>query len=193
MPRNVKTGSPDAGGIIVKPIRIGLVGAGVIAQSQHIPALRENPAFRLEACASRSGRIEGIDNFSSLESMLDAHSTLGILTTLSARRRSPIMISRARPCCAANTCFWKSRLVPPPLSWIIRRTREGMTVLLLQSWHSRYAPAVNTARARLESEAVRAIRIVWEEDVRQWHPGQEWIWQSGGFGVFDPGIMPFRY
>ncbi|PHR05450.1 MAG: galactose 1-dehydrogenase, partial [Erythrobacter sp.] len=21
-----------------------------------------------------------------------------------------------------------------------------------------------------------------------WHPGQEWIWQPGGFGVFDPGI-----
>jgi D-galactose 1-dehydrogenase len=21
-----------------------------------------------------------------------------------------------------------------------------------------------------------------------WHPGQAWIWQPGGFGVFDPGI-----
>ena len=21
-----------------------------------------------------------------------------------------------------------------------------------------------------------------------WHPGQAWIWQEGGFGVFDPGI-----
>jgi len=24
--------------------------------------------------------------------------------------------------------------------------------------------------------------------VRRWHPGQQWIWQAGGFGVFDPGI-----
>src|SRR4029453_13052442 len=24
--------------------------------------------------------------------------------------------------------------------------------------------------------------------VRRWHPGQEWIWNAGGFGVFDPGI-----
>jgi predicted dehydrogenase len=24
--------------------------------------------------------------------------------------------------------------------------------------------------------------------VRQWHPGQAWIWQPGGLGVFDPGI-----
>jgi D-galactose 1-dehydrogenase len=24
--------------------------------------------------------------------------------------------------------------------------------------------------------------------VRRWHPNQEWIWEPGGFGVFDPGI-----
>ena len=30
--------------------------------------------------------------------------------------------------------------------------------------------------------------IIWREDVRVWHPGQDWIWQAGGFGVFDPGI-----
>ena len=24
--------------------------------------------------------------------------------------------------------------------------------------------------------------------MRHWHPNQEWIWQAGGLGVFDPGI-----
>jgi D-galactose 1-dehydrogenase len=24
--------------------------------------------------------------------------------------------------------------------------------------------------------------------VRAWHPGQAWIWEPGGLGVFDPGI-----
>ena len=24
--------------------------------------------------------------------------------------------------------------------------------------------------------------------MRRWHPGQAWIWQAGGLGVFDPGI-----
>ena len=28
----------------------------------------------------------------------------------------------------------------------------------------------------------------WKEDVTHWHPGQKWIWQAGGLGVFDPGI-----
>jgi predicted dehydrogenase len=32
------------------------------------------------------------------------------------------------------------------------------------------------------------MRIDWRESVRKWHPGQQWIWEVGGFGVFDPGI-----
>jgi hypothetical protein len=27
--------------------------------------------------------------------------------------------------------------------------------------------------------------------VHKWHPGQDWIWEPGGFGVFDPGINAF--
>jgi D-galactose 1-dehydrogenase len=32
------------------------------------------------------------------------------------------------------------------------------------------------------------MEIDWLEDVDKWHPGQNWIWQPGGFGVFDAGI-----
>jgi D-galactose 1-dehydrogenase len=32
------------------------------------------------------------------------------------------------------------------------------------------------------------VSISWKEDVRVWHPGQGWIWEPGGLGVFDPGI-----
>ena len=32
------------------------------------------------------------------------------------------------------------------------------------------------------------MEIHWHEDVHKWHPGQQWIWEPGGFGVFDPGI-----
>ena len=32
------------------------------------------------------------------------------------------------------------------------------------------------------------MHISWKEDVRVWHPGQGWIWEPGGLGVFDPGI-----
>ena len=44
------------------------------------------------------------------------------------------------------------------------------------------------AKARLKRHHVNFLKVTWKEDVRKWHPGQEWIWQPGGFGVFDPGI-----
>lgn len=58
----------------------------------------------------------------------------------------------------------------------------------MQAGISRYAAAVGQARNWLEGRALRNISIAWKEDVRHWHPGQAWIWQAGGFGVFDPGI-----
>jgi D-galactose 1-dehydrogenase len=59
---------------------------------------------------------------------------------------------------------------------------------LYATWHSRFAPAVEPARALLATANIRSVSIEWKEDVRVWHPGQRWIWEPGGFGVFDPGI-----
>jgi len=59
---------------------------------------------------------------------------------------------------------------------------------LFCAWHSRFAPAIGPAREWLAARRLRRMRIEWREDVREWHPGQAWIWQAGGFGVFDPGI-----
>ena len=44
------------------------------------------------------------------------------------------------------------------------------------------------ARDWLADKTIRAVRIDWREDIRRWHPGQDWILAAGGFGVFDPGI-----
>ncbi|MGH6680355.1 MAG: Gfo/Idh/MocA family protein, partial [Bradyrhizobium sp.] len=59
---------------------------------------------------------------------------------------------------------------------------------LFAAWHSRFAPAVEPARRLLEGRRLLGGTVTWQEDVRVWHPGQDWIWQAGGFGVFDPGI-----
>jgi D-galactose 1-dehydrogenase len=47
---------------------------------------------------------------------------------------------------------------------------------------------VAAARKILKKEGVASVRIDWRESVRKWHPGQEWVWEPGGFGVCDPGI-----
>jgi D-galactose 1-dehydrogenase len=47
---------------------------------------------------------------------------------------------------------------------------------------------VDEARRALAGQRVKRLLVTWKEDVRRWHPGQQWIWEAGGFGVFDPGI-----
>ncbi len=64
--------------------------------------------------------------------------------------------------------------------------RRNLT--LFQTWHSRFAAGVDAAREWLRTRKLVSGRIIWKEDVHHWHPGQKWIWEPGGFGVFDPGI-----
>ena len=60
--------------------------------------------------------------------------------------------------------------------------------ILFQTWHSRYNEAVDAAKKIIKRDGVKSVRIDWRESVRKWHPGQEWVWEPGGFGVCDPGI-----
>ena len=46
----------------------------------------------------------------------------------------------------------------------------------------------HAAREWLRTRELRRGRITGKEDVHFWHPGQRWIFEPGGFGVFDPGI-----
>ena len=70
----------------------------------------------------------------------------------------------------------------------LARHAAAKGVTLFASWHSREAAAVDTARDWLSGRAVTGGRIIWKEDIRQWHPGQEWILERAGMGVFDPAI-----
>ncbi|RMV79665.1 D-galactose 1-dehydrogenase [Pseudomonas amygdali pv. sesami] len=65
-------------------------------------------------------------------------------------------------------------------------SEQGVSGLF--AWHSRYAQGIEAAREWLSTRTLHSVQIDWKEDVRKWHPGQAWIWQPGGLGVFDPGI-----
>ena len=86
-------------------------------------------------------------------------------------------------------CSWRSRRARPSArSRTSTALADAKGVSLFASWHSRYAPAVEAARTFLAEHNPKSVAINWKEDVRRWHPNQEWIWRAGGFGVFDPGI-----
>jgi D-galactose 1-dehydrogenase len=169
------------------PIKIGIVGVGKIARDQHLPALAANPDFQLIGAASRAGSVEGVPNFKSIEEMLAALPGLDAVS---------LCMPPAARYDAAHTAISAGKhvfLEKPPGATIsevedLRALADAKGISLFASWHSRYAPAVEAARKFLASTTVKSAAVIWKEDVRRWHPNQEWIWQAGGFGVFDPFI-----
>ena len=168
-------------------IRLGIVGVGKIVRDQHLPAIAGNAEFELIAAASRNGRVEGIANYSSIEEMLAAAPQLDAVSLCMPPQ------ARYAPALAALTAGKHVFLEKPPGATVsevedLKRVASARGVSLFASWHSRYAPAVAAARAFLMETTVRSASVVWKEDVRRWHPNQAWIWEAGGFGVFDPFI-----
>jgi D-galactose 1-dehydrogenase len=171
----------------VQPIRVGIVGVGKIARDQHIPAIMGDSAFVFAAAASRHAQASGVANFSSIEDMLAKGPDLDAIAICTPPQAhyaaAKLALSRGKhvllekPPCTSLTQFEN----------LVRLARiAGRT--LYQTWHSRHAHAVAPARRLLQQRTLGQGWVSWKEDVRQWHPGQTWIWEPGGFGVLDPGI-----
>lgn len=169
-------------------IRIGLVGVGKIAHDQHFPAIAEDPRFQLVAAASRSKpKLGDLPVFADIETMLAEGPELdavALCTPPQARRETALAALRA-----GKHVF----LEKPPGATVsevaeLAAVAREHGVVLFTSWHSRFAAGVPLAKAWLASRPVGKLSIEWREDVRRWHPGQTWIWQAGGMGVFDPAI-----
>ena len=168
-------------------IRIAIVGYGKIARDQHVPAIHGNPDFALAATVSRQGKGDPDHPcFTSHGELIAAGDidAVAICTPPAAR------YAIARDCILAGLhCLLEK---PPGMSLgeveELAALAAHRQVSLFTTWHAQHANAVEAAAERLARRRIRSMRIDWREDVRKWHPGQAWIWEPGGFGVFDPGI-----
>ena len=163
------------------------MGIGKIARDQHIPAISATPEFELAAAASRNASVEGVASYPDLASLLSSEPdiTCVSLCTPPVARYADARLALEAGC--------HVMLEKPPGATLSEvhdleglATKKGLT--LFATWHSRHASAVGAARGWLQEKNLRRLRIDWRENVRQWHPGQDRIWQAGGLGVFDPGI-----
>lgn len=162
-------------------LSLGLVGYGKIAQDQHLPAILGNPAFQLNAVATLGQPCPRVDNFRSLDALLQQGPAIAAVSFCTppqgryAQVRQALLAGKhvlvEKPPCAS---------LGEAMALVELARAQGVTCLF--AWHSRFAPAVAPARQWLEGKALRSVAITWKEDVRTWHPGQAWIWQAGGKG-----------
>ena len=170
------------------PIRIGVVGLGKIARDQHLPAIAGNPKFELAATVERSGAPSAL-NFTDYRDMLRSADLSAVAITTPPRPRYAI----ARDCIDAGKHVLLEKPPTATLSEIedLRKRATTAGVTIFATWHAQHNGAVAEAQRILAGRRVARMKIIWHEDVEKWHPGQRWIWEAGGFGVFDPGINAF--
>jgi D-galactose 1-dehydrogenase len=172
----------------MKTFRIGIVGYGKIARDQHAPSIAASGRFALAATVTRSGAgADGIPNFASHKAMLDGVKDLDAVAICTP---PSVRYAIARDCIEAGLqCLLEK---PPGVSLSevdeLARVAAQKPVTLFTTWHAQHHPAVARAAELLAGKTIATMRIEWREDVRKWHPGQAWIWEPGGFGIFDPGI-----
>ncbi|QFU08101.1 L-arabinose 1-dehydrogenase [Rhodobacteraceae bacterium THAF1] len=168
-------------------IPIALVGIGKIARDQHIPAIAGHPQFTLAATVSSSGGVDGVENHATIHDLLAARPDITVVSLCMPP------VPRFAAASAAIAAGRHVMLEKPPGASVaevltLEKLARDAGVTLFATWHSRHALGAAPAREWLADKHVTRIRVDWKEDVRKWHPGQDWIWEPGGMGVFDPGI-----
>jgi D-galactose 1-dehydrogenase len=168
--------------------RIAIIGMGKIAHDQHVPVIAKSPDFELAGVVSQRGvHPKGVPVFTSSRELYEKTRELDAVAICTP---PAVRHALAREALAAGKHVLLEKPPTPTLSELFDLESAARTAkrVLFTTWHSQYNAAVAEAKARLAGSGIRSLDIEWKEDVRRWHPGQEWIWQAGGFGVFDPGI-----
>lgn len=167
---------------------IVIIGVGKIARDQHLPVIAKNSRFRLAGVVSHSGaRVDGVPTFAT---PAEAYAALPDLDAVAICTPPSVRHAIALEALEAGKQVLLEKPPAPTVAEMhdltARAAERGRVIFA--TWHSQYNAAVDAAKERLAGKTLRRLAIEWKEDVRRWHPGQDWIWDAGNFGVFDPGI-----
>ena len=172
------------------PFKLAIIGLGKIAQDQHLPVVARNRDFELAAVVSSRGAYRDVPSFKTPAELFAAGLKLDAVSLcMPPEPRFDI----ARDALDAGLHVLMEKPPTPTVGELDALTAhaERRKRILFTTWHSQYNAAVDEARRLLADKTVTKLHVSWKEDVRHWHPGQAWIWEPGGFGVFDPGINAF--
>lgn len=168
--------------------KIAVLGIGKISQDQHLPVIDKSKDFELAACVSQRGLgHRDVPVFRTPAELYRNMPEVGIVAVCTP---PGVRHAYVREAIDAGKDVLLEKPPTPTIAEFDDLVAYGAKKkrVLFQTWHSRYNAAVDETRRILKKEGVASVRIDWRESVRKWHPGQDWVWEVGGFGVCDPGI-----
>ncbi len=170
------------------PHRIAVIGVGKIARDEHLPSIARDPRFSLAALVSGSGATQpGVPTFRTAAELYAAMPDLDAVAICTPPGARTALVREALD---AGVHVLMEKPPTPTVGELrdLARHAERAGRIIFTTWHSQYNAAVEALRERLSGQTLARLAITWKEDVRLWHPNQDWIWETSGFGVFDPGI-----
>ena len=168
--------------------KIAIIGVGKIAIDQHLPVIDRSPDF--EVAATVSNRMIRHRDLPVFHTPAEFYKAMPKVELVAICTPPSVRHHLVREAIDAGRHVLMEK---PPTTTIselddIVAYAKKKKRILFQTWHSRYNRCVDKAQKLIKREGVKSARIDWRESVRKWHPGQDWVWEPGGFGVFDPGI-----
>ena len=168
--------------------KIGIIGYGKIAHDQHAPAIAGCASFELAAVSNATGPApNGMKTFKDYTDMLKGAPELDAVAICTPPGPRRVI---AAECLEAGK---NVLLEKPPAGSVaevtdIANRAKAAKKVAFATYHAQHNAAVKRARDALAGKQIKVLDVTWKEDIRHWHPGQDWILAPGGFGIFDPGI-----
>lgn len=169
------------------PTKVALIGFGKVAREQHLPAIAANRHFELVAVADPVGTCADLPSYPDLRTMIGAGQLVDAVSicTPPAMRSAIAQDALGFGC---HVLLEKPPAAVPSQLMALADLAKLKALGLYASWHSRETSCVDLAQSWLADKQIDKVSVVWREDIRKWHPGQDWLLAEGGLGVFDPGI-----
>ncbi len=169
------------------PLRIALVGIGEVARNGHLPTILARRDVELLATVGLNGKVTGFPVFTTIAEAFEHFPQIQAVVLCTPPN---CRYQLAKEVIQADRHVF---LEKPPGStlaeiMILQHLAIDHGVTLFTGWHSRCTGGTKLARQWLNDKSIKCVRITWKEDVRHWHPGQDWLFERGGMGVFDTGI-----
>jgi D-galactose 1-dehydrogenase len=168
--------------------RIAVIGVGKIAVDQHLPVIDKSKDF--EVAATVSGRGIQHRNLPVFKTAAELYAAMPEIKLVAICTPPGVRHAYVREAIDAGKHVLMEKPPTPTISELddLVAYAKKKKRILFQTWHSRYNEAVDATKKILKKDGLKSARIDWRESVRKWHPGQDWVWEPGGFGVCDPGI-----
>jgi len=168
--------------------KIAVIGVGKIAVDQHLPVIDKSRDF--EVAATVSGRGVQHRDLPVFKTAAELYTAMPEVKLVAICTPPGVRHAYVREAIDAGKHVLMEKPPTPTISELddLVAYAKKKKRILFQTWHSRYNEAVDATRKILKKNGLRTARIDWRESVRKWHPGQDWVWEPGGFGVCDPGI-----